>query len=110
MIGIDPKTGKTVHGVDALSCRFARILTTPVTSRIKRRLVGNRAVERVGQIQSPAEAMIVQNLTLEALVNEANGLSEFEATQCVASEGGDGFLVSVTGTWKGQPLTMSGDL
>ncbi|CAG9001773.1 MAG: hypothetical protein CENE_03800 [Candidatus Celerinatantimonas neptuna] len=110
MIGIDPKTGKTVTGYDALQCRFARILTTPVTSRVKRRAIGNWAVERVGQIQSPAEAMIVQNLTLEALANEANGLTEFKAMHCTATQGSKGFLVTVEGIWQGDSLTLSGAL
>ncbi|MFM2477369.1 phage baseplate protein [Celerinatantimonas sp. MCCC 1A17872] len=110
MIGIDPKTGKMVSGYDALQCRFARILTTQVTSRVKRREVGNPAVERLGKNQSPAEAMVVQNLTLAALANEANGLSEFQATSCTATNGSKGFLVTVEGTWQGDALTLSGVL
>lgn len=110
MLGIDPKTGRTVTGLAALSCRFARILTTPLTSRVKRRQVGNRAVARLGENQSPTEAMIVQNLTLEALANEANGLTAFHATRCQVTRGHNGFRVTVEGEWHGQPLTLSGTL
>lgn len=110
MIGIDPKTGRTVTGYDALQCRFARILTTQVTSRVKRRNVGNRAVERLGKNQSPTEAMVVQNLTLEALANEANGLTDFQASRCTVTNGSKGFLVAVTGSWQGDTLTLSGEL
>lgn len=110
VIGIDPKTGQTVTGLSALSCRFSRILTTPVASRVKRRGVGNRAVARVGRLQSEAEAMIIQNLTLEALANQANGLTDFAATKCQVKQGEQGFTVTVYGRWQGQSIVLKGGL
>ncbi|MGF1684817.1 phage baseplate protein [Photobacterium minamisatsumaniensis] len=108
MIGIDPQTGRTVNGTAALQCRFERVLTTSITSRAKRRTVGNRAIERLGNIQSPTEAMILQNLTLEALANPANGLTSFTAKLCRAESGKNGFYVRVSGEWNGKPLELKG--
>ncbi|PTO77562.1 phage baseplate protein [Vibrio splendidus] len=110
MIGIDPKTGKTVTGASALNCRFAKVLTTEVSSRIKRRGVGNRAVSRLGKQQTPTESMIVQNLTLEALSNPLNGLTDYQGIQCQAIPHLNGFRVKVSGTWRGEPLQLSGAL
>ncbi|UIP28890.1 phage baseplate protein [Photobacterium sp. TLY01] len=110
MIGIDPKTGRTVTGLQALACRFERILTTQVSSRIKRRGVGNRAIAYLGKLQDPTTAMIVQNLTLEALASPVNGLQSFKASQCRAVPTGKGFRVEVTGHWQGQPFTLKGGL
>ncbi len=107
MIGIDPKTGRTVTGASALSCRFAKVLTTTVSSRVKRRGVGNRAVARLGKQQTPTEAMIVQNLTLEALANPLNGLTDYQGIQCQAVPTANGFKVNVSGTWRGDHLQLS---
>ncbi len=107
MIAIDQDTGLTVTGIDALKCRIKRVLTTQVTSRIKRRTFGNRAVDRLGKNQNPAEAMIIQNLSIDALTNEQNGLTGLTISQCQASTTATGFLVAVTGTWQGEPLTTS---
>ncbi|WP_318438153.1 phage baseplate protein [Photobacterium leiognathi] len=106
MIGIDPKTGKTVTGIAALTCRFERILTTQMTSRIKRRQIGNKAIARLGRMQSPTEAMIVQNLSLEALANPVNGLIAFKAKQCQAISRDAGFLVVVRGLWQGNDIEL----
>ena len=110
MIGIDPQTGRTIYGLTALSCRFRKILTTELTSRIKRREIGNRALAQIGQMQNPNSALIVQNLTLEALANSANGLSDFKATRCIASLSKSGFSVSVLGVWIGKEITLKGDI
>ena len=106
MIAIDPQTGRTVTGAKALSCRFQKILTTEVSSRVKRRKVGNRAVARLGKNQTPSEAMIVQNLTLEALSNPVNGLTDFKGIRCQATATARGFSVAVSGTWYGEQLTL----
>ena len=110
MIGIDPQTGKTVIGAGALRCRIAKVLTTEVSSRVKRRGVGNRAVSRLGKQQTPTEAMIVQNLTLEALSNPLNGLTDYQGIQCQAISHLNGFKVNVSGTWRGEPLQLMGVL
>ncbi|MCD9523725.1 phage baseplate protein [Photobacterium carnosum] len=106
MIGIDPKTGETVTGIAALTCRFERILTTQMTSRIKRRQIGNKVIARLGRMQSPTEAMIVQNLSLEALANPANGLIHFQAKQCQAISSDTGFSVRVKGVWRGNDIEL----
>ncbi|HIF9272839.1 TPA: phage baseplate protein [Photobacterium damselae] len=106
MIAIDPRTGKTVTGVQALNCRFERALTTQITARVKRRQMGNRAINRLGKMQNPTEAMIIQNLSLEALANPANGLLKFKAKQCLATPYGAGFLVSVKGRWQGKDIEL----
>ena len=107
MIAIDQDTGLTVTGIDALKCRIKRVLTTQVTSRIKRRTFGNRAVDRLGNNQNPAEAMIIQNLSIDALTNEQNGLTGLTVSQCQAVETATGFAVAVIGSWQGEPLTTS---
>ncbi|WED23076.1 phage baseplate protein [Vibrio sp. JC009] len=107
MIGVDPDTGKTVTGLAALACRFQKILTTQVTSRIKRRGFGNRAVERLGKNQTPNEAMIVQNLSIEALTNPVNGVIDYEVKRCQAVMGTNGFKIRVHGQWQGQPFETS---
>ncbi|MDZ5515892.1 GPW/gp25 family protein [Vibrio fluvialis] len=107
MIAINQDTGLTVTGIDALTCRIKRVLTTQVTSRIKRRTFGNRAVDRLGNNQSPAEAMIIQNLSIEALSDDQNGLAGLAVSQCQAVATATGFAVAVVGTWQGEPLTMS---
>ncbi len=107
MIAIDQDTGLTVTGIDALKCRIKRVLTTQVTSRIKRRTFGNRAVDRLGNNQKPAEAMIIQNLSIDALTNEQNGLIGLTISQCQAVETATGFAVAVVGSWQGEPLTTS---
>ncbi|HFQ4959203.1 TPA: phage baseplate protein [Vibrio vulnificus] len=110
MIGIDPQTGLTVSGESALSCRFARVLTTEVSTRVKRRGVGNRAVARLGKQQTPTEAMIVQNLTLEALSKPDNGLTDYQGIRCQATPTDRGFLVKVSGSWRGELLELSASL
>ena len=110
MMDIDPENGRTLFGLDALSCRLRRILTTELTSRIKRREIGNRALGQLGQMQNPNSALIVQNLTLEALANSANGLTDFKATRCIASPGESGFSVSVSGVWARKEITLKGDI
>ncbi|OOF25050.1 phage baseplate protein [Salinivibrio proteolyticus] len=110
MIAIDPNTGRTVTGAQALTCRFRRVLTTEVTSRIKRRGVGNRAISTLGKMQSPNTAMIVQNLTLEALAMPINGLTAFRATRCKATPSESGFHITVEGTWHGKPIKLEGGL
>lgn len=107
MIAIDQDTGFTVTGIDALKCRIKRVLTTQVTSRIKRRTFGNRAVDRLGNNQNPAEAMIIQNLSIEALTDEQNGLAGLTVSQCQAVTSSTGFAVNVVGAWNGEPLTTS---
>ncbi|MEZ8095782.1 phage baseplate protein [Photobacterium swingsii] len=110
MIAIDPHTGLELTGVAALSRRFERVLTTPVISRVKRRGVGNRALSFLGKMQNPSTAMIVQNLTLEAVARPINGLSEFNATRCIAKPSPTGFKVAVHGTWRGEPLILKGSV
>ncbi|GEM77187.1 phage baseplate protein [Vibrio sagamiensis] len=110
MMGIDPQSGKAVSGASAINCRFAKVLTTAIHSRVKRRGVGNRAVSRLGKQQTPTEAMIVQNLTLEALSNPLNGLTDYQGIQCRAIPHLNGFRVKVSGTWRGEPLQLSGVL
>lgn len=107
MIAIDQDTGLTVTGIDALKCRIKRVLTTQVTSRIKRRTFGNRAIDRLGNNQNPAEAMIIQNLSIDALTNEQNGLTGLTVSQCQAVATATGFAVAVVGSWQGAPLTTS---
>ncbi|EKO4003690.1 phage baseplate protein [Vibrio fluvialis] len=107
MIAINQDTGLTVIGIDALTCRIKRVLTTQVTSRIKRRTFGNRAVDRLGKNQSPAEAMIIQNLSIEALTNEQNGLTGLTVSQCQAVATASGFAVAVVGSWQGEQVTTS---
>ncbi|MBY7899931.1 phage baseplate protein [Vibrio fluvialis] len=107
MIAIDQNSGRTVTGIEALKCRVRRVLTTPITSRIKRRTFGNRAIDRLGYNQSPYEAMIVQNLSIEALTNERNQLLGLSVEQCLAMATPTGFSVSIVGQWQGEPLTMS---
>lgn len=110
MMAIDPINGRTVFGVAALSCRFRRILTTELSSRIKRRGIGNRALSQLGQMQNPNAALIVQNLTLESLANAANGLTDFKATRCIAIPKKTGFNVVVEGAWGGKKITLKGDI
>ncbi|PMJ90293.1 phage baseplate protein [Vibrio sp. 10N.261.55.A7] len=110
MIAIDQDTGLTVTGIKALSCRIKRVLTTKVGSRVKRRALGNRAVERLGKNQSPSEALIVQNLSIEALTNTNNQLEGLTVEQCLASSTSTGFVVKVVGKWQGEPLKMSVNL
>ncbi|MDW6016773.1 phage baseplate protein [Vibrio plantisponsor] len=107
MIAIDQDNGLTVTGISALKCRIKRVLTTQVTSRIKRRTFGNRAVDRLGNNQNPAEAMIIQNLSIDALTNEQNGLTGLTVSQCQAVATATGFAVAVVGSWQGEPLTTS---
>ncbi|WP_158161235.1 phage baseplate protein [Grimontia hollisae] len=110
MIGIHPDTGRMVTGLEALSCRFRKILTTNLTSRVKRRGVGNRALSQLGKNQSPNAALIIQNLTLEALANPANGLQGFKASRCEAVSAENGFRVKVTGHWQSQQVELQGSL
>ncbi len=110
MIGVDPKTGKTVKGFEALKRRFIRILTTEITSRVKRRKVGNPALRYLGKMQSPQATLIVQNLTLSAFTQSQNGLSEFKATQCIASPTDTGYSIAVSGIWKGTQLKLEGEI
>ena len=106
MVGIDPHTGKTLTGLAALHRRFERVLTTKITSRVKRRGVGNRAIDYLGKMQNPNTAMIVQNLTLQALAESINGLLEFKASQCIARPTDTGFHIRVYGTWRGENITI----
>ncbi|MFV0449794.1 MAG: phage baseplate protein [Vibrio sp.] len=110
MIGIDPHSGFELNDSRLLQRRFERVLTTQVTSRIKRRGFGNRAIERLGKNQSPDEALIIQNLSLEAVALEINGLTEFDATSCVVTSRTNGFLVTMSGSWKGEPLVLKAEL
>ncbi len=110
MIGIDPHTGLEITGMTALSRRFERVLTTPEVSRVKRRGVGNRALNFLGKMQNPSTAMIVQNLTLEAVARPINGLVDFKATRCMAKPSPRGFTVALQGTWHGEPLTLKGQV
>lgn len=107
MIAINQDTGKTVTGLSALSCRIKRVLTTQVGSRVKRRAFGNRAIDRLGKNQSNAEAMVIQNLSIEALTDEKNGLSGLTIDQCTAAASSAGFVVSIAGAWNGEPLATS---
>lgn len=110
MIGIDPHSGFELSDSRLLQRRFERVLTTQLTSRIKRRGFGNRTIERLGKNQSPDEALIVQNLSLEAVALEVNGLTEFHATHCMVSPQSNGFLVTMKGDWKGEPLVLTAEL
>lgn len=110
MIGIDPHSGFELSDSRLLQRRFERVLTTAVSSRIKRRGFGSRAIERLGKNQTPDEALIIQNLSLEALALEVNGLTEFEATSCTVKNQALGFLVTMSGSWKGQPLVLTVEL
>lgn len=107
MMAIDQDTGFTVYGLDALSCRVKRVLSTKVGSRVKRRAVGNRAIDRLGKNQNPSEALIVQNLSIEALTNTHNQFDGLTIEQCIAKPNGAGFVVSIIGAWKGEPLKLS---
>lgn len=110
MIGIDPHSGFELSDSRLLQRRFERVLTTQVTSRIKRRGFGNRAIERLGKNQSPDEALIVQNLSLEAVALEINGLTQFVATDCIVTPRANGFLVTMKGDWKGETLELIAEI
>lgn len=110
MIGIDPHSGFELNDSRLLQRRFERVLTTQVTSRIKRRGFGNRAIERLGKNQSPDEALIIQNLSLEAVALDVNGLTEFTAKTCTVTSQANGFLVSISGDWQGEPLVLKAEL
>ncbi|MFA0690626.1 phage baseplate protein [Vibrio splendidus] len=110
MMAVDPITGKTLYGFEALKRRFIRFLTTQVSSRVKRRKYGNPALETLGKLQTPRTAMIVQNLTLEGLAEPQCGLVEFKAERCIAKASGNGFKVQVFGKWNGQALQLEGEL
>lgn len=90
-----------------LSAELNEYSPAQVTSRIKRRTFGNRAVDRLGNNQNPAEAMIIQNLSIEALTDEQNGLTGLTVSQCQAVTSSTGFAVNVVGAWNGEPLTTS---
>lgn len=107
MIGIDPHSGFELSDSRLLQRRFERVLTTQVTSRIKRRGFGNRAIERLGKNQSPDEALVIQNLSFEAVALEVNGLTEFEATNCTVVSRPNGFLITMAGSWKGETLILT---
>ncbi|HDZ9327792.1 phage baseplate protein [Vibrio anguillarum] len=110
IVGIDQESGLTVTGLTALSCRIKRVLTTQVGSRVKRRALGNRAIERLGKNQSPSEALIVQNLSIEALTNPNNQLTGLTIEQCQATPTARGFVVSVVGKWNGEAIRTSVDV
>ncbi|WP_417536393.1 hypothetical protein [Methylophaga sp.] len=110
MIGIDPHSGFELSDSRLLQRRFERVLTTQVTSRIKRRGFGNRAIERLGKNQTPDEALIIQNLSFEAVALEVNGLTEFSATDCIVTSQLNGFLVTMKGDWKGEPIELTAEI
>ncbi|EKO3598875.1 phage baseplate protein [Vibrio metschnikovii] len=107
ILAIDQETGRTLTGLDALSCRIKRVLTTQVGSRVKRRNIGNRAINRLGKNQNPSEALIVQNLSIEALTNANNQLAGLTVEQCQATPTASGFAVSVIGKWNGEAIRTS---
>lgn len=107
MIGIDQETGKTVYNLDALRCRIKRVLTTQLTERVKRRKIGNRALSRLGRNQTPYEALIVQNLSIEALTNPHSHIKDVVIVRCKATPNSNGFRVQVWGSWNGEPFDVS---
>ncbi|CED71547.1 putative uncharacterized phage protein [Aliivibrio wodanis] len=107
MIGIDQETGRTVYHFDALACRIKRVLTTQLTERVKRRKFGNRALHRLGKNQSPHEALIVQNLSIEALTNCHCQLDGLSVTRCKAIVTNTGFQVQIWAKWKGEQIEVS---
>lgn len=110
IVAVDQDTGRTVYGLDALACRFKRVLTTQMNERVKRRQFGNRALNRLGKNQTPHEAMIVQNLSIEALMNPHCGLPGVVIERCKATATDQGFQVKVWGSWQGQDIELSTNL
>lgn len=110
MIGIDPESGAEISGALLLQKRFSRVVTTYVDSRIKNRGFGNRGLMMLGKNQSPNNAMVIQNLTIEALSLPINCLTELEVKQCIASPRDDGFTITIIAAWQGETLTLTSRL
>jgi phage baseplate assembly protein W len=68
MIGTHQDTGKTINGLEHLRQSIARLLTTPVGSRVMRRNYGSMLFELVDQPGNRAAALKVYAATVDAIL------------------------------------------
>ncbi|WP_163834739.1 phage baseplate protein [Spartinivicinus ruber] len=108
MIGIDRTTGKTLAEIPQLKSRLQQVLSTPVGARIKRRAFGSRVPDLLGRNVSPEAALKAQVYTLEALINPANGVLDFQCQVCRVTVNSDnnGFAIYLHGLWQDQLITL----
>ncbi|MDE1333317.1 hypothetical protein [Vibrio aestuarianus] len=101
MIGMGP-TGSTISGFEQFKLRFARMITTPLGSRYRHRLLGSKA--RNYADENAGDTMLV-TLQAEVIrsVSDKNNLmkKEFEIEQCLATRTKTGVSISVKGQYKG---------
>lgn len=68
MIGTHHDTGKTINGLEHLRQSIARLLTTPVGSRVMRRNYGSYVFELIDQPGNRAAMLKVYAATVDAIL------------------------------------------
>lgn len=106
MIGIDRDTGETVDDWQQFVQRAQRALTTPLGTRQKRPLYGCKATTRLSANMNDSLLILIQSDCAEAFYNEANGIGDFVPDTVLASRGGQGVVVRLSGAWENRKMTF----
>lgn len=106
MIGIDPRTGRTIDAWEQFVSRVAQVMTTPIGGREKRRDFGCRIPETLAKNTGDDLLLLAQSYAIESFYNPANGLEDFTPSRCVASRHASGIRLRFEGTWRHQQTTF----
>lgn len=111
MRGIDRRTGKALTGWPLFVSHAGDVLTTQIGSREKRRDYGSRCPELRGKNNGPTNQVLVQAYVAEAFADPNNGLSDrFTVTRIDVTQTVSGFLVKITGIYRGRVKTFDASI
>jgi len=102
MLGIDAHTGRMVTDFDQLISRIIQVLTTGKKTRVKRGEFGTLGRTLSAKNMTPSRLARLQNMTIAAFYEPANGLLDFVVIRCVATATRDGVLLQLSGVWQNQ--------
>lgn len=106
MIGIDPRTGRTLNDWDQFVERATQVMTTPLGSREHRRGFGCRVRETLAHNMGDDLLLQAQAYATDAFYNPINGIGDFTPSVVLAERGASGVRLSFAGTWRNRRATF----
>ena len=106
MIGIDRATGRTITGVDQLASRLQQVFTTPKGARNRRRDFGSDVPTLLAHLLNPALVGVAKSYMFDAMLDPANGVTDFAAKKIGIQPTDSGCIVLLDGRWHGQDITV----
>ena len=100
MIGIDPKTGKTVSGVEQAGERLKKAITTRIGTVEKRRNVGGKVMS-IYRLANEINRMLIINRIHRLVKNPANDLLDIKINVVDVKIINAGFYIKISYYWNG---------